>query len=50
MAKDKAAAKEALATATVALDRAASKGVLPKKTASRHISRLAAQVHQLSVG
>jgi len=46
-AKDPKAAKEALRQATVAIDKAASKGVLPARTASRHISRLAAQVHKL---
>ena len=37
----------AAAGATVAIDRASSKGVLPAKTASRTVSRLAAQVHKL---
>jgi small subunit ribosomal protein S20 len=46
-AKDPKAAKEALEQATKALDGAASKGVLPKKAASRKVSRLAAQVHKL---
>jgi small subunit ribosomal protein S20 len=46
-AKDPKAAKDALRQATVALDKAASKGVLPAKAASRRISRLAAQVHKL---
>jgi small subunit ribosomal protein S20 len=46
-AKDPKAAKEALHAATVALDKAASKGVLAKKSASRHVSRLASQVHKL---
>jgi small subunit ribosomal protein S20 len=46
-AKDKAAAQTALAAATVALDKAATKGVCHPKTASRTISRLAAQVHRL---
>jgi small subunit ribosomal protein S20 len=46
-AKDPKAAKDALRKATVALDKAATKGVVPAKTASRHISRLAAQVHKL---
>ena len=46
-AKDPKAAKEALHEATVALDKAASKGVLAKKAASRHVSRLSAQVHKL---
>jgi small subunit ribosomal protein S20 len=46
-AKDPKAAKEALRQATVAIDKAATKGVLAAKTASRHISRLASQVHKL---
>ena len=46
-AKDPKAAKEALARATVILDKAATKGVLMHKTASRHVSRLASQVHKL---
>jgi small subunit ribosomal protein S20 len=48
-AKDKAAAATALKIATVALDKAATKGVLHPKAASRTISRLSAQVHQLGV-
>ena len=47
-ARDPAAAKEALARAIVALARAASKRVLLRKTASRHVSRLAARVHKLA--
>jgi small subunit ribosomal protein S20 len=46
-AKDLKAAKEALAQATVAIDRAASKGALAKRAASRKVSRLASQVHKL---
>ncbi len=46
-AKDPKAAKEALHEATIAFDKAASKGVLAKKAASRHVSRLATQVHKL---
>jgi small subunit ribosomal protein S20 len=46
-AKDPKAAKAALLEATVELDRAASKGALPSKTASRTVSRLAAAVHKL---
>jgi small subunit ribosomal protein S20 len=46
-AKNKKAAQEALKAATVALDRASSKGVVPAKTAARTVSRLAAQVHKL---
>ncbi len=47
-AKDKAAATSALAEATVALDKAATKGVVHRKAASRTIGRLAAQVHRLA--
>ena len=47
-AKDQNAAKAALAEATVAIDKAASKGALPKRSASRKVSRLASQVHKLS--
>jgi small subunit ribosomal protein S20 len=47
-AKDQKAAKEALLSATVAIDKAASKGALPKEAASRKVSRLSAQVHKLS--
>jgi small subunit ribosomal protein S20 len=46
-AKDKAAATTALKAATVALDKAASKGVFHPKMVSRTISRLTAQVHAL---
>ncbi len=49
-AKDVKAAQTALHTATVTLDKAASKGALNKKTASRRLSRLAKQVHKLSKG
>jgi small subunit ribosomal protein S20 len=45
--KDPAAASKALAEASVALARAASKGSIPKKAASRKVSRLAAAVHGL---
>jgi small subunit ribosomal protein S20 len=45
--KDAAAAKTALHTATVALDKAATKGVVHVKAAARTISRLASQVHAL---
>ena len=41
---DGEAAKKALVDATSTLDRAASKGVLPKNTASRRIGRLAKAV------
>lgn len=47
-AKDKAAATAALKTATVALDKAATKGVVHPKAASRTISRLSAQIHRLA--
>ena len=46
-AKDKAGAKTALARAVKALDKAASKGVLHPKAASRTVSRLSARVHKL---
>lgn len=46
-AKDVAAATTALKVATVALDKAATKGVLHTKAVSRTISRLSAQVHAL---
>jgi small subunit ribosomal protein S20 len=47
VAKDKKAATVALQRATEAIDKAATKGVLPKKTASRKVSRLASEVHKL---
>ncbi|MCA9591175.1 MAG: 30S ribosomal protein S20 [Myxococcales bacterium] len=47
-AKDGTAATTALKAATVALDKAASKGTYHPKAASRTISRLSAQVHKLS--
>lgn len=47
-AKDPKAAKAALLLATVALDKAATKGALPAKTASRTVSRLAAAVHKIA--
>lgn len=46
-AKDKDAANVALKAATVALDKAATKGVFHPKAVSRTISRLSAQVHRL---
>lgn len=46
-AKDKAAAATALKAATVALDKAATKGAVHAKAASRMISRLSAHVHAL---
>jgi len=47
-AKDKEAAATALKAATVALDKAATKGAVHRKAASRTIGRLSAQVHKLS--
>jgi small subunit ribosomal protein S20 len=47
-AKDAKAAVLALAEATVALDKAASKGGVERKMASRTVSRLAAQVHKIA--
>lgn len=46
-AKDQEAARAALSVAEPIIDKAASKGVLPKRTAARRISRLARQVHAL---
>lgn len=46
-AKDAKAAKEALELAIKGLDKAAGKGAIPRKAASRKVSRLAAQVHAL---
>jgi small subunit ribosomal protein S20 len=46
-AKDAKTAQTALTAATVALDVAAGKGAVPKKTASRTVSRLAIAVHRL---
>jgi small subunit ribosomal protein S20 len=48
VAKDKAGAKTALLRAVKALDKAASKGVLHAKAASRTISRLSARVNKLA--
>ncbi len=45
--QDKAAASTALKAAIVALDKAATKGALHVKAASRTVSRLSAQVHKL---
>lgn len=47
-AKDKAAADSALVTAISTIDKAASKGVYHKKTASRKISRLTVAVNKLA--
>lgn len=49
-AKDQAAAATALKVAVVALDKAATKGVVHPKAASRTISRLSAQIHKLGAG
>jgi small subunit ribosomal protein S20 len=46
-AKDQEAARAALKQAEPVIDKAASKGVLPKKTASRKISRLTKQINAL---
>jgi small subunit ribosomal protein S20 len=46
--KDGKAAKAALLEATVALDKAATKGAIHPKAVSRQVSRLAAQVHKLA--
>ena len=46
--KDPAAAAKALTEASVAIAKAASKGALPKKSASRKVSRLAHAVHQIA--
>ena len=46
-AKDVKAAKAALLEASVEISKAETKGVLPKRTASRTVSRLAAAVHKL---
>lgn len=46
-AKDQATATTALKAATVALDKAATKGVCHPKAVSRTIGRLSAQVHKL---
>lgn len=44
-AKDQEGAKEALAVAVPAIAKAGAKGVFPKKTASRKISRLTKRVN-----
>lgn len=46
-AKNKDAAKTALARAIKALDKAATKGVVHRKAASRTVSRLSIRVHKL---
>lgn len=47
-AKDAAAAKAALLAATAEIDKAASKGVYHKNTASRKVSRLAQAVNKIA--
>ena len=47
-AGDKATASEALVAATTAIDKATSKGVYHKNTASRKVSRLAKAVNQMA--
>jgi small subunit ribosomal protein S20 len=47
-AKDKAAAESALVAAISEIDKAASKGVFHKKTASRKISRLSLAVNKIA--
>ncbi len=46
-AKDKAAAVEALKAATSEIEKACSKGVYHKNTASRKVSRLASAVNKM---
>lgn len=46
-AKDQQKAKEVLSHATPVLNKAASKGVIHKKTAARKISRLARKINAL---
>lgn len=46
--KDKEAAKAALREATVAIDKAATKGVYHKNNASRKVSRLALAVNKMA--
>jgi len=47
-ANDKAAANAALTAATATIDKAASKGVYHKNTASRKVSRLAQAVNKMA--
>ena len=47
-AGDKAAAVEALANATAVIDKATTKGVYHKNTASRKVSRLAQAVNKMA--
>lgn len=46
--KDVTKSNELLKAAIKSLDKAASKGVIRKKTASRHVSRLSKKVHEIS--
>jgi small subunit ribosomal protein S20 len=48
VAKDKKTAETLLVEASSKIDKAATKGVFHRRTASRKISRLSAQVHALS--
>ena len=45
---DKAAASEALKAAEATIDKAASKGVLHKNTASRKVARLSSKIDKLA--
>ena len=45
---DKAAASEALKAAEATIDKAASKGVLHKNTASRKVARLSSKIDKLT--
>ena len=47
-ANDKATATEALVAATATIDKAATKGVYHKNTASRKVSRLAQAVNKMA--
>jgi small subunit ribosomal protein S20 len=47
--KDLSKSNELLKTAVKSLDKAATKGVVHRKTASRNISKLSKKVHQLSL-
>lgn len=47
-ARDKEAAKAALISATAVIDKATSKGVYHKNTASRKVSRLAKAVNEIA--
>lgn len=47
-ANDKAAAQQALTAATATIDKAATKGVYHKNTASRKVSRLAQAVNKMA--